>query len=250
MQGAPGDVSGSAARPRPRPSPRPADADVEPVELRKHAPSAAPDTGDVTPEDADVMPDEQRPARPEAGGVRSLPLAWFPAAVLAVAAVLLLALLGVFSFRGYWAKPGGGGPTAPSTAQQERVLAAAKTCFATVNTYDYRKLDAALAAGLSCTTGKFTNDYRTAFNAQIKPNAPTIKIVRTTQVNKAGIASISPDGKQWVVLVYGQLSISSVQTAKGTPRIDPLDGVVTMDLVDGKWLIAKIDTDAGNGLSG
>ena len=37
--------------------------------------------------------------------VRSLPLAWFPAAVLGIAALLLLGILVWFSHGGYWDKP-------------------------------------------------------------------------------------------------------------------------------------------------
>ena len=110
--------------------------------------AAAPQARLDKPRPAPAPPDTEydEPARPQpATGVRSLPLAWFPAAVvLAVAAVVLTGLIGVYSYRGYWAKPGS---ATVSTKQQETVLAAAKTCFARLNTYDYRTLDQDLAAG-------------------------------------------------------------------------------------------------------
>ena len=67
------------------------------------------------------------------------------------------------------------------------------------------------------------------------------------QVNKAGISTISSDGKQWVVLIYGQLQITNTSTASGEPRIDPVGGVVTMDKVGDKWLVGKVDVDTGTG---
>jgi hypothetical protein len=173
-------------------------------------------------------------------------LRWTPAAVLGLAVVALLVLLVAFSDGVYWAKPGNS--SAARDKVQEKVLASAKTCFASLNSYDYRTLDASLAAGLKCTTGKFTSDYRTAFKTQITANAPTAKATQAAQVNTAGVASISPDGKQWVVLIYGQLQVSNVSTAKKSPRIDPFGAVVTLDEVASQWLISKVGTDVGSGL--
>jgi len=173
-------------------------------------------------------------------------LRWTPAAVLGLAVVALLVLLVVLSDGVYWAKQGNS--SAARDKVQEKVLASAKTCFASLNSYDYRTLDASLAAGLKCTTGKFTSDYRTAFKTQITANAPTAKATQSAQVNTAGVASISPNGKQWVVLIYGQLQVSNVSTAKKSPRIDPFGAVVTLDEVANQWLISKVGTDVGSGL--
>lgn len=216
------------------------------------APPSAPAPADPEPRAEQVRLDKAArprpvPPRERADGVRSLPLAWFPAAVLGTAAVLLLGILVWFSHGGYWDKP-----SSPSLVTlQEKVLAAAKKCFATVNSYDYRKLDAALAEGQKCTTGKFTADYELAFREQIDKLAPKRKAVQTAQVNKAGIVSISPNDEQWVVLIYGQLQVTNEATKKsGSPQISPVGGVVTMDDVDGQWLISKVDVDTGTGIGG
>ena len=213
-----------------------------------------------SPAAAPVRLDKREPAprtQPAPSTVRSLPLAWFPAAVLAVSAVLLLGVLVWFSHGGYWDKPDTKTTSSPTATEQQRVLAAAKTCFATLNTYDYRTLDQARAAGLACTTGKFTSDYRAAFDAQIEKYAPTTKAAQMAQVNKAGISEISPNGQQWVLLIYGQLQTTNVSTEKeGSPRVSPVGGVLTMDCVGGsglscsggKWLVAKVDVDTGTGL--
>lgn len=224
---------------RPTPAPRP-EPEVEP--------SIEPAAQRVRPD----KPASSRPAQPDrAAVVRSLPLAWFPAAVLGTAAILLLGLLIWFGHGGYWDKPAQHSVSTPGVTEQEQVLAAAKKCFATLNSYDYRKLDDALAAGLKCTTGGFTNDYKLAFQNTIDKLAPTRKAVQTAQVNKAGIESIGSTGKQWVILIYGQLQITNVSTEKsGSPQISPVGGVLTMNDVGGKWLVSKVDVDSGTGLGG
>lgn len=216
------------------------------------APKAAVPSEEATAEPAPVRLDKPTaPSRVRTDVVRSLPLAWFPAAVLGTAAVLLLGILIWFSHGGYWDKPDTNSAGSPSATEQQQVLAAAKTCFATVNTYDYTKLDDALAAGEKCTTGKFSDDYKLAFQTQIEALAPKRKATQTAQVNKAGIVSISPDGKQWVILIYGQLHITNSDTAKSnSPQVDPAGAVVTMDHVGDKWLISKLDVDTGTGLGG
>jgi hypothetical protein len=58
-------------------------------------------------------------------------------------------------------------------------------------------------------------------------------------VNTAGIESVTANGKQWNVLIYGQLNITNNQTGK-QGRIDPFALVATMESVKGTWLIAKV----------
>ena len=55
----------------------------------------------------------------------------------------------------------------------------------------------------------------------MKSMAPQSKTVQVFQVANAGIQSVSKDGKQWVVLVYGQESVTSTSTTPGEPaRLD------------------------------
>ena len=173
-------------RPTPAPGPTPAGDAVRSEDPARPDDPVRLDEGAAP---VDTAERESGPATPDAdrtGSVRSLPLAWFPAAVLGTAVVLLVGLLIWFSHGGYWGKPASRSQSAPSTQQQEQVLAAAKQCFATLNSYDYTKLDQALASGLKCTTGTFTSDYRAAFTESIQKYAPTVHAVQTAQVNKAG----------------------------------------------------------------
>jgi hypothetical protein len=170
--------------------------------------------------------------------------AWIPAGVLGVAVVTLLVFLVVASHGVYWAKPSDS--ASARAVPQEQVLASVKKCFAQINTYDYRKLDGLVQKDLACTTGTFTTDLRRALQTQILRLAPKVKATQTAQINRAGIASVSPSGDQVVALIYGQLSQSNTKTAKASPRVDVVGAVVTVDNVHGTWLISKVANDTGS----
>ena len=162
-------------------------------------------------------------------------LRWIPAGVLG-AAVVVLAVLCVLLGNGVWRG------TKSASYVRGQVLAAAKTCTATVSSYDYRKLAQSKKDGRACATGKFKADYTTAMDTIIAKEAPKTKTTQTLQVAKAGIEQVSSDGNQWTLLIYGQHTVTNTTTeTTNTPRLDKLSVRVTMDKVGGKWLIAKID---------
>jgi hypothetical protein len=243
-------------RPSPQPASRPSPGPVDEAESGRPKPSLTktgvgpkPAAG-AAPETA-ATSESQPPTEtePEAGdGKRAGWQRWIPAGILAVAAVVLLALLVVASHGVYWAKPDDS--AGARTAKQEQVLAAAKKCFATVNTYDYRKVDGLVAKDLPCTTGKFKTDLKEALQKTIIPQAPKTKAVQSAQVNRAGVISVDSAGTQVVTLIYGQLVVTNSTTAKTTPRTDLFGAVVTMNRVGSDWLISKVGFDAGNGLGG
>jgi hypothetical protein len=122
---------------------------------------------------------------------------------------------------------------------RERVLAAAKQCVVATNQYNYKTLDADEAAGAKCTTGVQTSRYKSAMEHLIRKTAIKIKASQVPQINTAGIESVTDDGKQWSIVVYGQLAIHSTNVKA---RTDPFAAVVRMDYVDGKWLMADLQT--------
>jgi uncharacterized RDD family membrane protein YckC len=121
-----------------------------------------------------------------------------------------------------------------------QVLAAAKPCVAAIVSYDYRKLPASERAGRACITGAFKADYTKAMETTVKTLAPQTKTVQVFQVAKAGIERVSSDGKQWVVLLYGQQQVTNSTTAKNKPRLDILNVEATLNKVGNKWLISSI----------
>jgi hypothetical protein len=236
-------IGGGRPSPSPRPSPnrRPAPAadDTEPVrrgvKLAKRprpTPSgAAGESGGPRHGDTGRSADTER-LRQEIERLR-----WIPA-VVAAGVVAVLVVLCVWQSHGvWWGKDNGG---ASSSQQRQQVLAVAKPCVAAIVSYDYRKLAASEKAGQACITGKFKDDYTKAMETTVKTLAPQTKTVQVFQVAKAGIERVSPDGKQWVVLLYGQQQVTNTATAKDKPRLDILNVEATLNQVGGKWLVSAI----------
>jgi hypothetical protein len=239
----PGRPAPAASRTTAEPAAPTAEPTVEradpavPVELGKPAPKPAP-----TPEPKAAPTPEPQPApAAEPTSSRGIALHWVPSGVLAIAVLTLLVLAVVFSHGVYWAKKTDS--AGARTVAQEQVLAATKKCFAQINTYDYRHLDGLMKTDLACTTGTFTADLKKALQTQILRLAPKVHASQTAQINKAGIASVSPGGGQVVTVIYGQFSVTNDNTAKQHPRVDVVGAVVTVDKVHGKWLISKVDSD-------
>lgn len=199
---------------------------------RPPAPVPADEFPPGPPEPYQAMPYAQPAATPAW-------LNWLPAEVLATGAVVMAVLIVVFSHGVWWGPdashtPGGG----PRLRQQ--VLAAAKTCVADTNTYKYTDLNGYEAKALTCATGKFADDLKRTIDTVIKVNAPKLKSSQTAQINQGAIEAVSSDGRQWTILLYGQLSVTNTESSQ--PRVDPFAAQVRMDHVKGKWLISDLQT--------
>lgn len=215
------DESNVGARPRPRPRPAPEEEpDAAAVSLEKAEPDTEPEA-----------PDE---ARPRGGWIERAP--WLVAAGALVAAWVLVGLCLWLSHGVWWGKPG------VQTEQREKVLAAAKSCIADLNTYDYNHLDQARAKALACTTGDFTSTYGKAFDTQVVDRAKELHAVQKLEVLSAGIAGASRSGDQWDVLMNVQISITTVQFTADNPQLSLSSLLVTMQRSGDKWLISAYKT--------
>jgi hypothetical protein len=166
---------------------------------------------------------------------------WAPAAVLTAGALVVAVLLAVLSHGVWWGPDPGRAPSAAKVSQvRDQVQAAAKSCVAATNDYSYTALDAYETKALACTTGQFTGKLRNTIQNLVKKNAPALKAKQTTRINRSGIQSVTPDGKQWTILVFGQLSVVNANYPDG--RTDPFGALVTMEKTSGKWLMANLDT--------
>jgi hypothetical protein len=240
----PGAQAASRARRiggRPRPGPAPAVSDpVHPSPAHRGADgrgrTATAAEPAVTAEPAAEPAVTAEPAAAKRAPVR-LPgwLDWLPAGAFAAVAAVLLVFIGLAAWD-IW-----GGDSTDVGTQRGQVLAAAKTCMATMNTYDYRKLDDAEAKGLACTTGKLTGQYKQAMEQLIKPQAAKVHFTQTAQVNKAGVETVSSDGTQWTVLIFGQLATTNSQTGTNTPKLTIFSARVTMQHVGDRWLVANYE---------
>jgi hypothetical protein len=163
-------------------------------------------------------------------------LRWVPAVVAALAVVAML-VVGAWQAHGvWWGKRLGD----TRTQQQQEVLATAKSCTAAVLSYDYRNLDKAQEAAEACITPAFKAQYEQTFTV-VKQLAPQKKAVITFQVANGGVQSVSKDGSQWVVLLYGQSAYAD-STTKGNPRLDVSSPIVTLTKVDGRYLVSNLNT--------
>lgn len=157
---------------------------------------------------------------------------WIPAIVVAVL-VVALAVTDAALFQQWRNRPG-------VPEQRERLVASVNQAVAKVLSYDYRHLDADESAAASHLSGTFKNQYVTSMNTTIKKNAPPAKAVVVGEVGTSAITSVSGDGKQAVLLVLGQQTVTNA--AQKTPRYDMVNLRVTAQLVHGTWLVANLAT--------
>jgi len=103
---------------------------------------------------------------------------------------------------------------------------------------DYRHLDAT-GGRVGYLTGKFKDQTSPRWNTTIKPGASG----RHACHRRGGllaVTSVSGDGKQAVLLVLGQQTVTN--TTQKQPRYDVVSLRVTAQLVHGKWLVADLAT--------
>ncbi|MDQ1753176.1 MAG: hypothetical protein QOE71_4232 [Pseudonocardiales bacterium] len=206
------------------------EAPAKPVRLAKfRRPGRAAEAAE-TDQAAESDPDGSRVVAVVPGWLR-----WLPAEVLTAGAVAMAVLMIVFSHGVWWGRPSG-------NAVREEMLAAAKTCVAKTNTYKYTELDKYAATVKQCTTGRLTSQINQTISTVIKKYAPTLKATQTAQISRGGIEAVSPQGKQWTVLLFGQLSVVNTNDPKG--RTDPFGAQVQMEKVNGKWLMSGLKTIA------
>lgn len=188
-------------------------------------------------------PAAELPAPPS--GTAPLPgwLNWLPAMVLGAGALVMAILLVVFSHGVWWGATPPGKPSAQQVnAARDQVLAAAKSCVATSNTYKYTDIAGYESKALACTTGKVKSQVQTTIQTSIKSLAPKLKHSQTCQINTAGIEKVGADGT-WTLLVFGQLESTDTNNPQGVT--DPFAAQVQMQQVHGKWLMSGLNEISG-----
>jgi Mce-associated membrane protein len=148
--------------------------------------------------------------------------------VLAALVVLLAMATSALGFQDYRA--------AKTATAADQALTAARTSAETLFSYDYRSIDADLAAARKVITGKLARDYSDT-SAVVKPQATAVRAVVEATVSQAAVVSASPD--QVVVLLY--LNQSAQNKNLPAPRMDMSRVRLTMDSVDGNWRISRAE---------
>lgn len=185
-----------------------------------------------------AAPAAELPARPPDAAPLPGWLNWLPAMVLGAGALVMAILLVVFSHGVWWGATPPGKPSAQQVnAARDQVLAAAKSCVATSNTYKYTDIAGYESKALACTTGKVRSQVQTTIQTSIKSLAPKLKHSQTCQINTAGIEKVGADGT-WTLLVFGQLESTDTNNPQGVT--DPFAAQVQMQQVHGKWLMSGL----------
>jgi len=122
-------------------------------------------------------------------------------------------------------------------AASDAVLQQAKDATVAVLSYSPESLDKDLAAAKSHLTGDFLSYYSQFTDQVVRPAVQTKKVSTTANVVQAAVSEIHPD-KAKVLVFVNQTTTSS---DRAEPALAASSVVVTMDKVDGKWLISAFD---------
>lgn len=128
---------------------------------------------------------------------------------------------------------------AATATTQARVdgLAAAVVLTPELLTLDYRTMPSDVARAEAATTGDFAVDYHALIDQTVAPNAPSQRLVMHATVRESSVVSATPD--RVVTLLF--LAQTTTSMNLNAPRLDTSGVRVTLDKVDGRWLIAKLD---------
>jgi Mce-associated membrane protein len=207
------------------------DADLEPAD-------AETDAAEVTTESADAESDavEAQPVETDAAdtdrrsrlGAARLPLV---PVLLAVALVASAALAGWLYFSQY--KPDQEtGPAAANAA-----IEAAKSGTIAVLTYKPDSLDSDIAKATSQLTGDFLNEYKAYAESFVIPAVRQKEVNGSATVTRAAVSSLTPDTA--TVLVFANTTSTSKE--RPTPAVVVSSIKVSLNKVDGSWLISKFE---------
>lgn len=122
-------------------------------------------------------------------------------------------------------------------AASDAVLQQAKDATVAVLSYSPENLDKDLAAAKSHLTGDFLKYYTQFTDEVVRPAVQTKKVSTTANVVQAAVSEMHPD-KAKVLVFVNQTTTSS---DRAEPALAASSVVVTMDKVDGKWLISAFD---------
>lgn len=138
--------------------------------------------------------------------------------------------------------------TEPSDNSVDRALrtaeSVAQTAVPTVFSYDYRHLDEDHDKAAAYLTDSYRTEnggYDDTFDSVIKTNAPKLRAVVEAQFISSGVIRTGggneADDRVEVLVVFDQVTTNKQFTE---PRRSPAYAVVTMENVDGDWLIDDV----------
>ena len=121
-----------------------------------------------------------------------------------------------------------------------RVPALARTDAARILSYDYRHIQADADAATRVITGGYRDQYRQSMDQLIIPQAQQVHAVVQAEVLNAGVSSVSDDGRQVVVLVYANQTVTNTRITGS--RVDQVRVRLTMVRVGDGWKVSRVDS--------
>lgn len=160
-------------------------------------------------------------------------VALVPGWLLLAVALLTLALVATAVV--LWVRePSAGDVEADARAAQ----AAAERAVVPILSYDATHLDESKAAAQQYLTGKLREDYDRIFTGLIEKNAPSTRTVVTATLVRSSIVR-ADEGHAQVFLLVNQTRTNKKYTE---PEVYKNWVTLTMDEVDGSWLVADMST--------
>ena len=183
---------------------------------------------ELAPEPEPEPADEPAPA-PAPGPRRGVVPTW----LLAGLAVAVLLLAGTATWLA---------ETTPSDRSVQDATAAAQStaerAVVPILSYDARHLDESRAAAEQYLTGDYRAEYAKVFDGIIRENAPSTGTVLTADLVRSGIVR-SGDDRVQVFLLVNQ---TRTNARDKQPQVYKNWVTMTMERVDGDWLVAGMDT--------
>lgn len=123
-----------------------------------------------------------------------------------------------------------------NVAARAESLQAAREATVAMLTYSAATVEQDLTSARSRLTGQFLEDYTKLINTQVIPSAKEKQTSAAAQV--PALASVSAKGSHAVALVFVDQTIASAKEAATTTASSIR---VTLDKVDGRWLVSGFD---------
>jgi Mce-associated membrane protein len=188
--------------------------------------TAAEPEPETTPPKVETEDRTTAPVRPSSAG--SGPGRTVIAGVLALLLVSL-AVLGAVAYRIHTDNQ--------VEAARDQAQGAARNHVVDILSYDYRHLDADFARGRDALTGKFADDYAETTSEVIRPSAEQYQAVVKAEVAKSSV--VSGTANRVVVLMF--VNQTTTSTRLDGPKVDLNRVRLTMNKVDGQWLVSDVD---------
>lgn len=166
-----------------------------------------------------------------ASGKRKRTVRWsavVPVVVLPLLAILLTGAAGFLKWQDSTARA--------SEAAGVEAVQAAKDATIALLSYKPDTVDQDLGAATQRLTGSFQEDYEDLINRVVIPGSKEQRISTTASVPSAAVVSATPQSA--VLLLF----VNQTTTIGSEPPSDMQSSVrVTMDKVDGRWLMSRFD---------